>query len=102
MSFPAQANGNVALDTLSGGTLLRGSISQTSLRTVHAGTTVNLVVTPADGFELASLTINGVPATVGGTTLVATHSFAMPTADAKIIAEFVPIVPAPPTPPEVS
>ena len=93
VSFPAQANGNVALNTLSGGTLLRGSISQTSLRTVHAGTTVNIIVTPAAGYELASITINGEPAIVGGTAAAATHSFVMPNADAKISAQFVPITP---------
>ncbi|MDR0490671.1 MAG: fibronectin type III domain-containing protein, partial [Oscillospiraceae bacterium] len=90
VTFPAQANGNVALTALSGGTLLRGSISQASLRTVHRGTTVNLVVTADSGYELVpgSLKINGVPATVGGTVAAASHSFVMPGADAKITAEF--------------
>ena len=93
VSFPTQANGNVALDTLSGGTLLRGTISQTSLRTAHAGTTVNIIVTPAIGYELVSITINGIPAAVGGTATAATHSFVMPNADAKISTEFAPITP---------
>ena len=92
VSFPAQANGNVALTTLSGGTTLRGSISQESLRTVHAGTTVNIIVTPADGYVLNTITINGEPALVGGTTAAATHSFVMPSANAKISASFVPNV----------
>ena len=85
--FPGTAT-TPSADAFSGGTQIRGTITQDTLRTAHAGTTVNLVATPEPGYKLISLKINGVDAAVGGTAVTATHSFVMPAEDAKITAIF--------------
>ncbi len=83
----------VSIESTKGGSLAVGELSvsngEKAETTIEGASEVTFVVTPAEGYELASLTLNGAPVTV-----TANNTYTIPSLmeDVAMVATFTPIV----------